>query len=60
MKLEERINFMTALVLAVANKYNMTARDAVGMVMTSKYAKGDFVPEESYTTEQIEKMVSTL
>lgn len=58
--MEERIDFMTTLVLAVANKYNMTARDAVGMVMTSKYSKGDFVPEESYTTEQIEKMVSTL
>ncbi len=58
--MEERIDFMTALTLAIANKYNMTARDAVGMVMTSKYAKGDFVPEDSYTTEQIEEMISTL
>lgn len=60
MKLEERIDFMTALALAVANKYDMSARDAVGMVMTSRYVKGDFVPEESYTTEQIDEIASTL
>lgn len=58
--MEEKIDFMTALALAVANKYNMTARDAVGMVMTSKYVKNDYIPEGSYNTEQIEEMASTL
>lgn len=58
--MEEKIDFMTALALAVANKYKMTARDAVGMVMTSKYAKSDYIPEGFYSSEQIEEMASTL
>lgn len=58
--MEEKLDFFIALTLAVSEKYDMSARDAVGMVMTSKYAKHDFVPDSNYTQQQIGDIALTI
>lgn len=58
--MEEKTDFLCALVLAVAKKYDMTARDAVGMVMTSRFATHDFVPTKNYSKKEIEEFAASI
>ena len=59
--MKDRIDYISTLAIAVANKYGMSARDAIGIVMTSKYADASIDSlYMAFTTETIDNLVANI